>query len=348
MISIAHVMDDMGMGGVTRALTLFDEPQITSKARSEIVTTRPDARLAPKLSADLIVDHATFSWARLPFLLSLRARNPQARLVHVEHSYTRAFEQGEVGSKRRFRALLRFASGLFDDVVCVSNAQREWLADDVGIARAKLRVIYPWTDRTSLFTMPVTKPRTSGPINLLAYGRYAKVKNFAALIQAMRAFEPYEARLTVFGDGPDRDALERLASDLPHVEVHGPSSDPAPYLKACDAVIVPSRYEAFGLVATEARMAARPVIAADVDGLPEQAGEGGCAFPMDNAAQIAEAIHWAINADIAPMGLAARGGVEGQHAQILQRWTRLIEEVESDCAFAKTKQDALVGDEFLA
>ena len=328
MITIAHLMDDFGMGGVTRALTLFEEPMIKRQARSEVVPVHADTHLAPKLSADLIVDHATISWSRLPFLISLRARNPKARIVHIEHSYTRAFEHSEVSTKRRFRTLLRTAASLFDDILCVSDAQRDWLSSEVGIARAKLRVIYPWTDRTNLFTVPAAKPRGSAPLKLLAYGRYAKVKNFGELIAAMRAFDLAEVELTLFGDGPDRGQLQALAADLPHVRVHGPCPEPAEYLKACDAVIIPSRYEAFGLVATEARMAARPVIAADVDGLPEQACLGGHVAPLGTADDIAKAIGWALRADLPQLGASARMGVKRQHTQILHCWSQLIEEVE--------------------
>ena len=329
MITIAHLMDDFGMGGVTRALTLFEEPMIKRQAHSQVVAVKAGTQFAPRLDADLIVDHATISWSRLPFLVSLRARNPKARIVHVEHSYTRAFEQNEVNAKRRFRTLLRMAASLFDDILCVSDAQRNWLFSEVGIARTKLRVIYPWTDRTDLFTVPVAKPRGKRPLKLLAYGRFAKVKNFGELIAAMRAFDPAEVELTVFGDGPDRAELETLAADLPHLQVHGPCPEPGDYLKTCDAVIIPSRYEAFGLVATEARMAARPVIAADVDGLPEQAGIGGRVAPLGIAEDIAKAIGWAIKADLPQLGMAARLGVKSQHTQILRRWSQLIEEVET-------------------
>ncbi len=145
----------------------------------------------------------------------------------------------------------------------------------------------------------------------------------------MRSFDPSEVELTLFGDGPDRAELEALAARLPHVDVHGPCSQPGDYLKSCDVVIVPSRYEAFGLVATEARMAARPVIVADVDGLPEQAGMGGRVAPLGIADDIAKAIGWAIKADLPQLGIAARFGVKSQHVQILRCWSQLIEEVET-------------------
>ncbi|NQX94890.1 MAG: glycosyl transferase, partial [Erythrobacter sp.] len=56
MITIGHLMDDFGMGGVTRALTLFEEPMIKRQARSQVVPIREGTRVAPRLNADLIVD----------------------------------------------------------------------------------------------------------------------------------------------------------------------------------------------------------------------------------------------------------------------------------------------------
>ena len=327
MIEVAHLLDDFGMGGVTRALTLFEEPALRHLARSKVVSVDPDAKLAPRLDAALIVDHMALSWKRLVFLASLRARNPRARIVHVEHSYTRAFEQCNVQSKARFRAMLKIASLLVDEIVCVSNAQCDWLGEDVGISSNKLRVIHPWTDRDELYLVPAARPATDRPVRLLAYGRYALVKNFAPLIEAMHRVSPDTATLTVFGEGPDRAELEALAADLPHVEVFGPSSSPADFLARCEAVVVPSRYEAFGLVATEARIAGRAILVADVDGLPEQVGKAGLVARLDTADAIAEAIHSLVQCNLAAMGETGRSAAKAQADTIILRWAQLIKQV---------------------
>ena len=324
MIEIAHLLDDFGMGGVTRALTLFDEPALTRLGSSRIVSVDPQALIAPRIKADLIVDHMALSWRRLVFLASLRARNPASRIVHVEHSYTRSFEQENVVARARFRAMLKIAARLFDEIVCVSNAQRDWLVDGVGIASARLNVIYPWTDRDELYEVPHAQFAAGRPVRLLAYGRFAPVKNFAALIEAMRAVPETTARLTLFGDGPERASLEALAAGLPHVEVLGPCPSPGAHLAACDAVIVPSRYEAFGLVATEARMAARPVLVADVDGLPEQVGSAGVAAKLDTPADIEAAIQGLVELNLPRLGARGRNEVRLQSGEIIARWSRLI------------------------
>ena len=325
MIKVAHLLDDFAMGGVTRALTLFEEPALAARACSKVVPVSSDARLASCIQADLIVDHMALSWKRLIFLASLRARNPKARIVHVEHSYTASFECAHVKSKTRFRTMLKVAATLVDEFICVSNAQKNWLAKVVGIKANKLSVIYPWTDRAELFDIDTIRKHRSPKMQLLAYGRYAPVKNFDALIEAMRTVPQNVVDLTIFGDGPLRQHLEDISADLDNVRVLGPCDTPGAYLEDCDAVIIPSKSEAFGLVATEARMAGRAIIVANVDGLPEQVGTGGIIATMGNASEISQVIRDAAKRDLVKMGVQGRTEVRGQSEEIILRWIRLFE-----------------------
>jgi glycogen(starch) synthase len=81
--------------------------------------------------------------------------------------------------------------------------------------------------------------------------------------------------MVVAGDGPCRQELENLASDLGifgAVTFRGWISpdDVAREINDSTVVVMPSRFgEAFGLVALEAAQMARPVIASRVGGLPE-------------------------------------------------------------------------------
>jgi glycosyltransferase involved in cell wall biosynthesis len=97
------------------------------------------------------------------------------------------------------------------------------------------------------------------------------------------------ARVVVVGDGPER---ERLAATPPCSAVRfvGHRGDASSLLGAFDVLVVPSRYEAFGLVAVEAMYAGVPVIAADVGGLPEAVGDGGVLVPVERADLLAEAV----------------------------------------------------------
>lgn len=323
MLEIAHLLDDFAMGGVTRALSLFDNSKLSKIAASKVVPVHRAARMGPSVEADVIIDHMALSWERIGFLLSLKLRNRAASIVHVEHSYTRSFEAQNVHSKLRFRMMLRIGAAIVDKFVCVSKAQRDWLQNDVGIPASKLKVIHPWSGRLELRSVADLCARNGRPLRLLAYGRYTAVKNFDSLISAMRTFRPDEVTLTMFGDGPDRPKLEELASDMPHVAIYGPTNEPSEYLEECDAVIVPSHSEAFGLVATEARLAGRAIIVADVDGLPEQAGSGIVA-KMKRPSDIVSAIQRARRAPLDVMGNAGRMDVSNQHKDILSSWRALF------------------------
>jgi glycosyltransferase involved in cell wall biosynthesis len=113
-------------------------------------------------------------------------------------------------------------------------------------------------------------------------------------LAALRAAVP-NARLALVGDGSDRAQLESRARRLglaEHVLFAGMRSDVPVWMAAADVVAVPSRSEAFGLVAAEAGRARRPVVGSRVGGLVEIVEEGasGALVPPGDAAALAAAL----------------------------------------------------------
>jgi glycosyltransferase involved in cell wall biosynthesis len=105
--------------------------------------------------------------------------------------------------------------------------------------------------------------------------------------------------LTLVGDGfpgyeDHIDGLHTLAAaeHVDDVTVFAGFQDPAPYLSAADVVLVPSRVEPFGLVAVEALLLGRAVIASRVGGLAEivRDGETGVLVEPDDPQALADAI----------------------------------------------------------
>jgi hypothetical protein len=91
MPQVLHLIDDTGLGGVTRVLA-DHLPRLAGRFSHQVLTVGANWRLPPRISADIVVVHFTLSWAKLPFLLALRLRAPRARLVLVEHSYTASYD----------------------------------------------------------------------------------------------------------------------------------------------------------------------------------------------------------------------------------------------------------------
>jgi glycogen(starch) synthase len=194
---------------------------------------------------------------------------------------------------------------------------------------ADLHRFFPETiGRSSLIrnalSMPALPPSLPplDPPRLLAMGRLVPEKGFDVAIDAMRsvlATHP-AARLTIAGDGSEREALRRRAERLSvshAVELAGwvPPGDVPALIARSSVVVMPSRWrEPFGLVALEAAQGGRPIVATSRGGLPEivVSGETGLLIDADDPRVLAEAVVSLLDRPgmAARMGAAARERAE--------------------------------------
>lgn len=266
-----HLIDDRRMGGVTRFL-------------DQVSTMRPDdTTLFVKRGTmrghhheqSTIVSHLAISWRTLPMLITLRACNPNARLVHIEHSYCAGFEEHRVAlhKHKRFHTLLRTVYALFDEVVAVSEGQSRWMRGIGVIPDRKVKIATPLVDLTPFLDIPA--PNITGALRYGFVGRLDEQKGLDAILKPWRDHAPDDARFEIFGNGPMREELEAIVDGDARITFHGVTDTPAEAYRSFDIALMPSRWEPFGLSCLEAQAAGRPVIVADVDGLPEQVVNGG-------------------------------------------------------------------------
>lgn len=165
-----------------------------------------------------------------------------------------------------------------DRIVSVSHAQCDTAAAAMPEVRDKLSVI--WNALPSPDLPPTSLP-LAHPV-LLCIGRLIVDKGFR---MAVRAFAHLRARgaiakLTIAGNGVDKNDLEclvrdlGLGSDVEFTDWVAPDRVPA-LINTATMVVVPSRLpEPFGLVALQAAQMGRPTIATAVGGLPEVVEHG--------------------------------------------------------------------------
>mgnify|MGYP006272267931 CR=1 FL=1 len=130
----------------------------------------------------------------------------------------------------------------------------------------------PLQDRVRVVpnTVPDTDERadpgkTDGPRIVLTVARLVPRKNIALLLKAFAEAAPGNPdwNLRIVGDGPERDALERLAAQLAiedRVEFIGETDDPYPFYRDAHLFAVPSTIEGFSLVTCEAIAHGLPVV----------------------------------------------------------------------------------------
>lgn len=207
----------------------------------------------------------------------------------------------ELGARRRFlrAAFDAAAKGALldgpDAVVCVSEAEASLLRAPPG----KVRVIPNGVDPRAWEGHDGASFRArhglQGPVGLFV-GRLAANKGLLTLLDAWRAM-PAEATLLVVGEGHLRGVLEARARALGlagRVRLLGalPLAELQQAYAACDVFVLPSEYEAFGIVLLEAMAAGKPCVAARAGGMPEvvEHERTGLLVPYGDAAALAEAL----------------------------------------------------------
>lgn len=326
-MTVIHLLDDATPGGVTRVIDgLRLSERLCKQADHELHMVANGGKW-PQFEGEVIVSHLALNWRNLPALISLRAQHPNAALIHLEHSYTQRFAALNVSNRERFFTLLRTSYALFDQIVCVSRAQGSWMTTRALVDATKLRIIRSSVDLEEFAKIPAPK---TGPKVLGLIGRLHLQKGFDQAIAAFKNLEDPELRLKIFGTGDEQDVLAAHAGSDPRITFEGFCDRPTDAMAQIDALVVPSRWEAFGLVAQEALTAGRHVLVAPVDGLLDQINDGAIATTGVGIAALTRDLRNLVELP-APedKGNRARRAAENQR-RFEADWQRLIEEVTSE------------------
>lgn len=147
-------------------------------------------------------------------------------------------------------------------------------------------------------------------LNLGFIGRLDPKKGFDLLAPIFTGALCKIVNLHVFGMTADEAKAANLPTG-PVLHYHGwiENTELDSYIAKLDAIIIPSRFEGFGLAAIEAMCNAKPVIVSNRGGLPEliKDGQNGFVFDLDQIDQALPAIIKTLNKNrLAVMGKNAR------------------------------------------
>ena len=165
-----------------------------------------------------------------------------------------------------------------DLITCVSKHERDMLVSEIGLSEDNIKIIYNginWKDWEVLPDKNIFRkayPEISEKFVLFA-GRLATNKGLSDLISAMELIDHEHVDLVITGaDMGLGKKLEKEASEkgvkmhrLGHIDDETYRS----VLAAAEMLVLPSEYEAFGIVLLEAAAAETAVIGTNVGGIPE-------------------------------------------------------------------------------
>lgn len=201
----------------------------------------------------------------------------------------------------------------------ISESTREDLVRR-GIARDRIRVIYPGVDATWYTPDPAGR-REASP-TFLYVGRLKRYKGVDTALRALALLRArgVAGRLDIVGEGGDRPRLEALAARLQlgdAVRFAGfvPEEDKRERMRRAWAVVLPSAKEGWGISNVEAAACETPTLASDRPGLRESVrhGETGLLVPHGHPAALADAMARLAGdpVEVSRMGRAARRFAEG-------------------------------------
>ena len=320
---IAYIINSVEGGGA--ALPVPSILGVLRRAGAEVALfalTRRDGRALPSIEAAGIevyvrpggeTDHlAAWRW--------LDAQMAKWRPTHLWTSLTRATLLGQiVGQTRRIpvvswqhaaflkpanAALLKWRRYRSAVWVADSEAVRRMTHEKLGVPEDRLM---SWPIFRADPQAPLARPWMPGePLRIGSLGRLHPVKGYDVLAEALELLRArgIEARVTICGEGAQREALEG------RVDLAGYVESPRDFLAGLHLYVQPSRSEGLCVAAHEAMQAGLPVIASAVGEMRNSVlpGTTGWLVPPGDAPALAAALGEAVSAPdrLSAMGAAAR------------------------------------------
>ncbi|XID93088.1 glycosyltransferase family 4 protein [Paenibacillaceae bacterium WGS1546] len=281
-----------------------------------------------EIRPDIVHVHGTFAGVFLRALFFFKRKRPA--VVYCSHGW--AFLMDAKPWKRKLYAWAEKALSLRTDAIIHISKHEYAMAMHYGLSPRKSVVVYNGVSNAS----PVgdSPPIAVRPdkINLLFVGRFDRQKGLDVLLDAFNEQRFPDIDLYLVGDSVLKHSEYRYPDNairvgwVEHAEIDR-------YMSACDAVIVPSRWEGFGIVAIEALRNGKPVIASNRGALPEivRHSVNGYVFDLERKEQLADILRNLNKRELAEMGRAGEKIFHEQfHSALMnQQIERLYETVLS-------------------
>ena len=315
-IRIAYFSDAPWFGGAERYLELLAAGLNREEFRPELIMNRNphlEAFAASMAGAGVPVHEVSLDVPRSPagissFISLLRRLRPAilhcnlpgpwgsqyslvaplARLAGVRHVVTTE-HLPMVPPFAKGRLLRGFGSRWVERVITVSEDNVRYLADNHGVPREKIRVVrngVPEPARGASAEIREKLGISKEDFLCVMIGSLEERKGHARAFDALAAL-PGGVKLLIAGAGEEERALRAKAASLGlerRVHFLGYRTDVDAILSECDALVLPSTFEATPYVIIEAMASGLPVVASNVYGIPEIVRDGETGILIDPGA----------------------------------------------------------------
>ncbi len=306
-VSILHIFPSFSIGGQQRRLATLAEafgpefshrilsldedvsasalfgkiqPKVESLVieKSGFVTGRNISGLRKAIAASGAYILCTYNFGSIEAVIANRLG---PRLPHVHHED--GFGPDEAGGRLNRKRAIGRRMLLANSIVVVPSKGLEEIALRSWRLPGRRVVRIPVGIDVARFRAP--RGERTGPVTVGSIGSLRAEKNIARLIRCFEAAgEGRDARLVIYGDGPERSALIEQASQSKAgaaISFPGATSDAASALSEIDIFALSSDTEQMPTSLLEAMAAGLPAIATAVGEIPEMLGPESRDFTID-------------------------------------------------------------------
>ena len=355
------IIDSLALGGAESLLTGFIDaaPSVGLEVSVAVVAGSEDSRL--EMLPAFVERGAQPDFLGVPRLLSWKAVPETVRAIrrsgcdvvhaHLEYAATLAAAAGRVTGHpvvSTFHHVATTGTGWRNDVrerlavaAATQSARTVFVSQS---SKASFAARYPrladrnWVVIRNGIDVRAFSPATTGMPADLGIPAGAPVALLPAALRGDKGHETVleawprvtavhpEARVVFAGSGGMEPSLRRLAERLgvsASVVFAGFRNDVAELMRASSLVLLPSRSEALPTVLMEAAACGRPVVASNVEGIPEVVAHGdtGVLLEPDDSAGLAAAVNELLSDDMGRERMGARARFRAEEEFSLERWT---------------------------
>jgi len=284
-------------------------------------------RLARRWQPDIVHLHTAMLW---PIAEAIQRQTARPLVYHV-HSVDKAeYEIGQEPHAWLEHTPQEAAIASADRLIALCRDERDLLVGYYPEVRERIRVVGNGIDESAAAGHIVARERSPEAPTVLYSGRLVERKGIRELLAAIpKVLQAAPATRFVLAGGPPplsgpEVAAQWLTPELvPHhaqIQFTGwlSPSELATWYRSADVLVVPSRYEPFGMVILEGMLHGLPIVASDVGGPAEILEHGRTALlfaPLD-----VDGLAAAVTALVSDAAVRRRIG-QAAGRQVRRRWT---------------------------
>jgi len=242
------------------------------------------ARHARRCKLDLIHGHAFYSYGyaltkKLPFVVTVHGTQLSYLRATLETDPT----PNHVMTDSIAMMMERYSINKADLLIVTCKKNKQEIMDELKLDKERVRIVYQGVDVERFL------PSKCEGKKVLFLGRLHERKGIDRIIRAWQKVhkQDNEAKLLVAGKGEFEEQYKKMALDLGlkgSVEFlgHVPEKELPGLYTSSSLFVMPSYYEAFGLVTLEAMAAGLPILATDTGIAPEAIEKGKNGYLIDD------------------------------------------------------------------